>query len=172
MAQNAKGVVLKAASSWVVKPVICRNAIRISRIDTSNMLVYLDAYAEDGENTIRHSQCGDLIDGSGVQGNSYELPDAVAALTGNPVSTNPFVANYFTVSISSSTLVTMSAPIHSFASREITYEISNDSQDQINVYWDSGAFRLAGSFEEPDPGENRTIKFQYNGLYWVETARS
>lgn len=84
------------------------------------------------------------------------------------IATDSSLAEWFTITATNNTAFTISNPTNPVDGASIEYTIYNASGGAMGaITWGTGAFKMS-AWTNPANGFNRTIRFRYDGSFWVQ----
>lgn len=107
----------------------------------------------------------------GTQVRLVALPRQVVLSHGPSVRINAALGSWFAIVITEGVPLSIADPEQGTHGQVITVTIRNSSGSSLRqVRW-GGAFKM-GDFAPPANGSNRSVTFAYDGVHWVEIART
>jgi hypothetical protein len=90
---------------------------------------------------------------------------------GTVIATDTAKGNHFTITATDGVAFTISAPLSPVAGKQITYTVRNTSGGALGAITWNAIFKMA-AFTNPATATSRSISFVYDGVNWVEIART
>jgi hypothetical protein len=88
------------------------------------------------------------------------------------VSVDASLSNFFDITATNGTAFTINAPTNGVDGQYIEFRIANNSGGALGAVTFAAGYKLAGAWVSAATGNNRSIRFEYNGTNWYECSRT
>jgi hypothetical protein len=103
---------------------------------------------------------------------SVQTPTYTMSMGGQTLPSDPTLGGQVVIGVLDNGAFTISNPSNAMGGQSITYCILNSSGGSMGTITWGTQFKLAGAFSNPANGKRRTIRFFFDGTYWIEEARA